>query len=107
MYGSTTTATDIVRDVDLHGRRGVVTGASSGIGTETARALASAGAEVTLAVRNVDGGTKVANDLAESLPRDAGPLSVAPLDLADPVDLGRIENHGEAGALMVYHSKNR
>jgi hypothetical protein len=32
---------------------------------------------------------------------------VAPLDLADPVDLGRIENHGEAGALMVYHSKNR
>ena len=52
-YGPTTTAAEIVQDVDLHGRRAVVTGASSGIGVETARALSSAGAEVMLAVRNV------------------------------------------------------
>ncbi|HEY4795269.1 MAG TPA: SDR family NAD(P)-dependent oxidoreductase, partial [Mycobacterium sp.] len=51
-YGPTTTAAEIVDKVDLHGRRAIVTGASSGIGVETARALASAGAEVTLAVRN-------------------------------------------------------
>jgi NAD(P)-dependent dehydrogenase (short-subunit alcohol dehydrogenase family) len=87
IYGSTTTAAEIVRDVDLHGRRVVVTGASSGIGTETARALASVGADVTLAVRNVDAGTKVASGIAESLPSDAGPLSVAPLDLADPASV--------------------
>ena len=42
-YGSKTTAAEIVADVDLHGRHAVVTGASSGIGAETARALASAG----------------------------------------------------------------
>ena len=55
-YGPTTTAAEIVADVDLHGKRAVVTGASSGIGVETARALASTGAEVTLAVRNVEAG---------------------------------------------------
>jgi TRAP-type uncharacterized transport system substrate-binding protein len=44
IYGPTTTAAEIVQDVDLHGRRVVVTGASSGIGVETARALAWGGA---------------------------------------------------------------
>ena len=39
------------------GRRAIVTGASSGIGIETARALAGAGADVTLAVRNTDAGS--------------------------------------------------
>ena len=44
----------VVEGLDLTGRRAVVTGSSSGIGIETARALAAAGAEVTLAVRDVD-----------------------------------------------------
>ena len=66
MYGSATTAAEIVAHLDLHGRRAVVTGASSGIGTETARALASAGAEVTLAVRNLEAGRKATReDLAK------------------------------------------
>jgi NAD(P)-dependent dehydrogenase (short-subunit alcohol dehydrogenase family) len=86
-YGPTTTAADIVRDLDLHGRRVVVTGASSGIGTETARALAHAGADVTLAVRNLEAGTQVAKGIAERLPPGAGQLRVAPLDLADPVSV--------------------
>jgi NAD(P)-dependent dehydrogenase (short-subunit alcohol dehydrogenase family) len=46
-FGAETTAMQVVADVDLHGRRALVTGASSGIGVETARALASAGAAVT------------------------------------------------------------
>ena len=64
-YGATTTAAESVYDVDMHGRRVVVTGASSGIGVETARALASTGAEVTLAVRKVEAGAKVAAAIAE------------------------------------------
>jgi len=86
-YGPTTTAAEIVRGVDLNGRRAVVTGASSGIGVETARALASTGAEVTLAVRNVEAGEKVADGIAEHLPAGAGGVRVAPLDLADPVSV--------------------
>jgi NAD(P)-dependent dehydrogenase (short-subunit alcohol dehydrogenase family) len=85
-YGPTTTAAEIVANVDLRGRRAVVTGASSGIGVETARALASTGAEVTLAVRNVEGGRKVADGIAATLP-DAAPVQVGQLDLADPASV--------------------
>src|SRR6201996_5911673 len=86
-YGATTTAAEIVENVDLHGRRAIVTGASSGIGVETARALASAGADVTLAVRNLEAGRKVANDIAEKLRPEAGAVQAAPLDLADPASV--------------------
>jgi NAD(P)-dependent dehydrogenase (short-subunit alcohol dehydrogenase family) len=86
-YGPTTTAAEIVANVDLHGKRAVVTGASSGIGVETARALASTGAEVTLAVRNLEAGRKVADEIAEKLPSGAAGPHVAPLDLADPASV--------------------
>jgi NAD(P)-dependent dehydrogenase (short-subunit alcohol dehydrogenase family) len=86
-YGAATTAAEIVHDVDLHGRRALVTGASSGIGVETARALASAGAEVTLAVRNVEAGAKVADGITENLPTGMPAVQIARLDLADPVSV--------------------
>src|ERR1700733_12070227 len=83
VFGATSTAAEVIDGVDLHGRRAVVTGASSGIGVETARALAAAGAEVTLAVRDTDAGTRVAARLAAQLPPAAGALTVTRLDLAD------------------------
>ena len=86
-FGPTTTAAEIVANLDLHGKRAVVTGASSGIGVETARALASTGAEVTLAVRNLVAGRKVADDIADKLPARAAEVKVAPLDLADPASV--------------------
>ncbi len=57
-YDSRSTARDVVADLDLAGKRAIVTGSSSGIGIETARALAAAGAEVTLAVRNISAGQR-------------------------------------------------
>src|SRR6202012_2136240 len=86
-YGPTTTASEIVDGLDLHGRRVIVTGASSGIGIETARALASVGAEVTLAVRNVEAGTNVADGIGASLPAGTAAVRVALLDLADPASV--------------------
>jgi NAD(P)-dependent dehydrogenase (short-subunit alcohol dehydrogenase family) len=99
-YGPTTTAAEIVANVDLRGKRAVVTGASSGIGVETARALASTGAEVTLAVRNVEAGRKVADEIAEKLPSGAAGPQVARLDLADPASVAGFV-HSWSGPLHI------
>ena len=80
-FTSRTTALEVVADVDLTGRRAVVTGAASGIGVETARALAHAGAQVTLAVRDTAAGARVAADISGTSGRDD--VAVARLDLAD------------------------
>jgi NAD(P)-dependent dehydrogenase (short-subunit alcohol dehydrogenase family) len=58
-----------------------VTGAASGIGVETARALADAGAQVTLAVRDTEAGERVAADIGQTSGRDD--IEVAHVDLAD------------------------
>jgi len=57
------TAAEVADGVDLTGKRAVVTGASSGIGVETARALAGTWAEVILAVRDTEAGERVADDI--------------------------------------------
>jgi NAD(P)-dependent dehydrogenase (short-subunit alcohol dehydrogenase family) len=61
---------------DLHGRRVVVTGASSGLGAEATRVLAGAGATVIMACRDLDKGRAVAAAIA-------GDTEVRRLDLAD------------------------
>jgi NAD(P)-dependent dehydrogenase (short-subunit alcohol dehydrogenase family) len=80
-FNDRTTALEVVDGIDLAGRRAIVTGGASGIGVETARALAHAGAQVTLAVRDVAAGERVAADITNTAGRDD--VSVAPLDLAD------------------------
>src|SRR4051794_3337372 len=62
-FGFSSTAAEVAAGIDLTGKRAIVTGASSGIGIETARALAGAGAQVTLAVRDTDAGAKTAADI--------------------------------------------
>ncbi|MET9222631.1 SDR family NAD(P)-dependent oxidoreductase [Streptomyces sp. NPDC003300] len=75
------TAADVLAGIDLAGRRAVVTGGASGIGVETARALAAAGAEVTLAVRDAEAGRRTAEDITRTTGNEQ--VRVAPLDLAD------------------------
>lgn len=62
-FGLQSTATEVSKGIDLSGMRVVVTGATSGIGVETARALANVGADVTLAVRNTDAGFRIATNI--------------------------------------------
>jgi NAD(P)-dependent dehydrogenase (short-subunit alcohol dehydrogenase family) len=80
-FGATSTAAEVIEGIDLTGMRAIVTGGASGIGIETARALAGAGAEVTLAVRNTESGDEVAADTIGSTGNKE--VHVARLDLAD------------------------
>jgi NAD(P)-dependent dehydrogenase (short-subunit alcohol dehydrogenase family) len=80
-FTAESTAAEVIAGIDLTGRRAVVTGGASGIGIETARALASAGAEVTLAVRNLEAGERTSAEIIDSTGNKE--VLVAPLDLAD------------------------
>jgi NAD(P)-dependent dehydrogenase (short-subunit alcohol dehydrogenase family) len=66
---------------DLSGRTAVVTGANSGLGFESALALARAGAEVVLACRDQTKGADAADRITGSVP--SATLSLEPLDLSD------------------------
>jgi NAD(P)-dependent dehydrogenase (short-subunit alcohol dehydrogenase family) len=62
-FGAYTPAAEVVAGIDLSGLNAIVTGAGSGIGVETARALAMAGADVVLAVRRPDAAAAVAQEI--------------------------------------------
>ncbi len=80
-FGFDSTAAEVVQGIDLGGRQAIVTGGASGIGVETARALAGAGAGVTLAVRDTGTGEKVAAEIRSSTGNDD--VAVAALELTD------------------------
>ena len=65
-FGFHSTTSDVIEGIDLAGKYAIVTGGAAGIGIETARALAQAGAAVTLAVRRPELAESVAADLRYS-----------------------------------------
>ena len=52
-FDKTSTTEQVTAGIDLTGKTALVTGASSGLGAESARVLALRGAEVILTARNV------------------------------------------------------
>ena len=86
-FGFHSTAAEVLADVDLSGKRAIVTGAASGIGVETARALAGAGADVTLAVRNPQGGTDIAAEITAGTGNSA--VRAAQLELTNTPSIYR------------------
>jgi NAD(P)-dependent dehydrogenase (short-subunit alcohol dehydrogenase family) len=75
------TAGEVLRGIDLRGKRVVVTGGAAGIGLATARALASAGASVMLAVRRPAEAASVVEEMRRAT--GCSGISAAFLDLAD------------------------
>ena len=79
-FGYRSTAQEVIAGIDLAGQTALVTGGYSGLGTETVRALAGAGAHVIVGARRPDAAL---GDLAGI----DGQISVLPLDLSDPASI--------------------
>ncbi len=80
-FDATSTTNDVIPGIDLSGKQVVVTGASSGLGVETARCLAGAGADVLLVARDPGKLDAALAGLREAVPD--GRFDTALLDLAD------------------------
>lgn len=81
-FGADTTTDEVLQGLDLEGRQALVTGASTGLGEETARALASKGAKVTLAVRDPAKGEAAAERIRKSTGNPD--IDVAQVELSVP-----------------------
>lgn len=79
-FGARTDASDTLAGIDLTGRTAMVTGGASGLGLETVRALAGAGAAVLAAVRRPEEAAAV----LEAVPGD---IAILPLDLSDDASI--------------------
>ena len=78
-FGMRSTASDVLAGIDLAGRNVIVTGGYSGIGVETTRALAAAGAHVTVPARTPQKARTALAGMAN--------VELAALDLMDPVSI--------------------
>lgn len=82
---------------DLRGRTALVTGASSGIGEQLARALAEQGAQLVLAARRVDR----IEDLAREITAKGGTALAVALDVTDPQSVAAAYDKAEASLGVV------
>ncbi len=78
-FDKDSTSNDVIQGADLTGKTVLITGASGGLGAETARALASIGANVTLAARDIPKAEAVAASIRDS--GVAGNIQITALEL--------------------------
>jgi NAD(P)-dependent dehydrogenase (short-subunit alcohol dehydrogenase family) len=82
-FGRDSMAAEVIAGIDLTGKTAIVTGGYSGLGLETVRALASAGAAVVVPARRPEHARDVLADSGLTPATEGGDVSVAELDLAD------------------------
>jgi len=92
-YGSSTTAEEVLLDVDLKGKYILITGANTGIGRETARALAAKGAIVYLGCRD----QKRGKEAEEAIRKETGSNEIHFLEL----DLGSLDSVRKAASTYI------
>jgi len=94
-FNALSTAAEVIRGHDLSGKTAIVTGGSAGIGLETTRAFASAGARVIVPARNVEKARAALGELAR----------VEPMELTDPASVAAFAERflatGQALDLLV------
>jgi NAD(P)-dependent dehydrogenase (short-subunit alcohol dehydrogenase family) len=88
-FGNRSTPLDVLGDTDLAGRLAIVTGGYSGLGLETTRALATAGADVIVPARRPDHAREVLDELGDT----TGTITVDDMDLAQLESVDRFAEH--------------
>ena len=83
-FDNNSTTTDVLNGIDLSGKTALVTGASTGLGAETARALAACGADVTLVARSEAKLSNVAHEIQSETGRSPE-TTVLELDKPDTI----------------------
>jgi len=84
-FSATSTTDDVLAGIDLTGARIVITGASTGLGEEAARALSRHGASITMAVRDLERGAAAADRIRAAVPDADLELGLIDLESLDSV----------------------
>src|ERR1700761_1106174 len=84
-FNAQSTAAEVAAGHDLNGKIAIVTGGNSGLGLETVKILAAAGAQVMIGARDTSKTEKAISGLMN--------VTAVPLDLADP---GSVEHFAQA-----------
>jgi NAD(P)-dependent dehydrogenase (short-subunit alcohol dehydrogenase family) len=80
-FGATSTTEDVLAGIDLTGKRILVTGVSAGLGVETARSLATHGAQVVGAARDLDKAEAATSQVQKDAVANGGSFELIELDL--------------------------
>ncbi|KAL3825567.1 hypothetical protein ACJIZ3_021596 [Penstemon smallii] len=96
---ASSTADQVTNGIDASALTAIVTGASGGIGTETARVLASHGVHVIMAIRNVEVGTKVKENIKKKIPH--AKIDVMELDLCSMASVRKFASEYNSLALPL------
>jgi len=78
-FNAKSTASDVIQNIDLTGKTAIVTGGNTGIGLETTRVLAAAGATVIVAARDIDKAKKNLQGMSN--------IEIAAMDLMSPTSI--------------------
>ncbi|KAK9181808.1 hypothetical protein WN944_024947 [Citrus x changshan-huyou] len=98
-FSSSSTAEEVTQGIDGSGLTAIVTGASSGIGTETARVLASRGVHVVMAVRNMAACREVKKAIVKEIPN--AKVQAMELDLSSLASVRKFASEFKSSGLPL------
>src|ERR1700719_5030841 len=83
LFGAASTTNDVLTGINLSGKRILVTGVSAGLGIETARSLATHGAHVVGAARDLNKAKTATEQVRNDAEANGGSFEIVALDLAN------------------------